>query len=191
MSGVRALTKAEIKEIKDSFTGRYALRNLTMFILMIKSGFRISEILSLKVKDVFRNGQMTNSIEVERKNMKGKKSGRVVPFHPEAKNSIQAWLLERGNPQPEQFLFKSQKGENSPIQRAQAYRILKACYIACGLLGKLGCHSTRKHFAEAIFPLLGKDLLKLKVALGHRSIDSTIRYIAVSQKEVDEAALRL
>ena len=74
MKGMRPITDEEIEKIKDNFSGQYKARDYALFVLGIKSGFRISEILSLTLKDVFDNGRIQDRIYVQRKNMKGKNS---------------------------------------------------------------------------------------------------------------------
>src|SRR5687767_8066268 len=52
MKGCRALTEAEVALVQRSFGGTYAARDKALFLLGVKSGFRISELLSLRVADV-------------------------------------------------------------------------------------------------------------------------------------------
>jgi integrase len=49
MKGCRPFSDEEVKLIAKSFGGRYATRNKALFILGVRSGFRISEMLSLTV----------------------------------------------------------------------------------------------------------------------------------------------
>jgi integrase len=58
MKGCRPLTDTEITEVLQSFAGRYALRDKALFVLGLLSGFRISELLSLRVQDVYRHGRL-------------------------------------------------------------------------------------------------------------------------------------
>jgi integrase len=52
MIGARPLTNGEIANVLNAFTGAYAARDRALFVLGLKSGFRISEMLSLRVSDV-------------------------------------------------------------------------------------------------------------------------------------------
>jgi integrase len=49
MKGCRPLTDEEITLLSRSFGGTYAARDRALFILGLKSGFRISALLSLRV----------------------------------------------------------------------------------------------------------------------------------------------
>jgi len=52
MKGCRPLTDREVEQIAAAFSGRYEARNRALFLLGVKTGFRISEMLSLEVRDV-------------------------------------------------------------------------------------------------------------------------------------------
>ena len=52
MKGCRPLTDEEVDRISDGFSGRYAKRDRALFLLGVKTGFRISEMLSLEIRDV-------------------------------------------------------------------------------------------------------------------------------------------
>jgi hypothetical protein len=49
MKGCRALTDDEVALVSKSFSGTYAARDKALFVLGVKSSFRISELLSLTV----------------------------------------------------------------------------------------------------------------------------------------------
>ena len=53
MKGCRALKSEEVMLISDSFYGKYERRNRALFLLGCKTELRISELLSLRVKDVY------------------------------------------------------------------------------------------------------------------------------------------
>jgi hypothetical protein len=54
MKGCRPLTEAEVALVRRSFGGRYGRRDRALFLLGVKSGFRISELLSLRVMSLER-----------------------------------------------------------------------------------------------------------------------------------------
>ena len=81
----------------------------------MRSGFKISELLSLRVKDVCQHGRMPDYMQVARKQMKRMSESRWVRLHPQAKEALAAWLptLERnlqGNFGPETPSFYSRLG---------------------------------------------------------------------------------
>ncbi len=53
MRGCPALTPKQLKRALANLKGKYALRNQAMVILGVRSGLRISELLSLKVSQLW------------------------------------------------------------------------------------------------------------------------------------------
>jgi integrase len=187
MKGCRPLNDQEVTLASRSFSGKDAIRNKALFLLGVRTGFRISELLSLQVADVWQYGQVTERVTVQRANMKKKVEGRTVPLHPEAKVALRAWLaaakLTSGP------LFPSQKNPAAAITRIQAWRILQEAYAANGLTGQLGTHAMRKTFANRVYEKLGHDLVKTQRALGHKNINSTVSYLSFREEDIEDAIL--
>ena len=55
MKGTRPLNNDEIRRVSGCFTGTYEVRNRSLFMLGVSTGGRISELLSLRVGDVYQN----------------------------------------------------------------------------------------------------------------------------------------
>jgi len=182
MAGTRPLTSEEISQVLKHLD---TIRDKTMFILGIKTGFRIQELLSIKVDDVMKHGTIVDVVRVKRRFTKGKVISRDVALSQSAKDAIKN-LIDSENLKPSNYLFKSRKGDNKPIERGQAWTILDNAYRKARLQGSLGCHSMRKTFAKNVYQALSFDLVKTKIALGHRSINSTISYLPVSEEEVQQ-----
>lgn len=193
MKGSRPLTNQEIEGVLSAFTGRYANRDRALFTLGIKTGFRIGELISLRLGDVLHGTSIADRVSVRRCNMKGKIEGRTVVLNPEAKEALATWaneLRQRGYSN-ETFLFKSRKGSNQHISRHQAWKVLDRIFDQLELSGTLGTHSMRKTFCDRVFEKLGRDLLKTQKALGHRNINSTVSYLSFKTEEIDQAILSL
>ncbi len=194
MRGCRPLTDAEIERVLTAFAGPTAARDRALFLLGLKAGFRVSELLSLRLGDVLQAGRIAARVSVARRHVKGRAAGRTVLLHPAARAALAAWVFElrpRGGVAPDAWLFRSQKGTNRPISRGHAWRILRRAFAAAGVAGNLGTHVMRKTFADRIYDRLGRDLVKTQRALGHRCIESTAAYISFRQEEIDEAILSL
>lgn len=194
MKGCRPLTDAEVSSVLVVLeTSQNALRDRALFLLGVRSGFRISELLSLRIRDVLQNGNFVERIAVARGHMKGKKEGRTVILHPQAKEALELWtreLMAAGHTAPDTFIFRSREGGNRAIARGSAWHILKTACARAGLSGKLGTHCMRKTFAKNVHAKLGKDLMKTQKALGHRSITSTVSYLSFAEDEIDDAILK-
>lgn len=192
MKGCRPLTDEEIRDVAAAFSGPNGLRDRALFLLGVRSGFRISEVLSLRLGDVLQHGRIVERVAVRRCSMKRKIEGRSVVLHPEAKAALDAWLKalqQEGLEAAETFVFRSRRGRNAPIGRIQAWRLLNAHFHRLGLSGKLGTHSMRKSFANRLYDRLGHDLVRTQRALGHRNINSTVSYLSFREEDIDAAVL--
>jgi integrase len=90
--------------------------------------------------------------------------------------------------EPEVPLFLSRKSLR-PISRQQAWRVLRAAYLAAGIYGPdfaLGTHSMRKTYADRMYSHYG-DIFKVQKALGHASPASTVSYLSFLEEEQREA----
>jgi integrase len=194
MKGCRPLSEEEISQVTQAFDGPFALRNQALLVLDVRTGYRISELLSLRVGDVFQRGQVVDWITVPKRHMKGQTAGRTLPLHAEAKGALQRWLEAYGRQQPllpTLVLFPSRKGVNRPLQRGQAHHILQEAYRTNGLTGMIGCHGMRKTFGQKVYEKTGRDLRATQHAMGHKSPASTAAYLAVDEQAIDAIILAL
>ena len=81
------------------------------------------------------------------------------------------------------FIFKSKRGDN-PIERTQAYRILKNACREAGVNLNFGTHTLRKTFGYHFYKQY-KDLKYLQKLFNHSSINTTMEYIDL-EKNSDE-----
>jgi len=186
MIGCRPLEDDEIEKMLPVFK---CLRDRVLFILGIKTGFRISELLSLKRRDVYYEGQVCKRVIVSRMNMKGGVSSRSVILSPVLAPLIESYCRSI---EDKTYLFPSRQGGDKPISYKRAWRIFKDAIRDSKINHQhTGTHSMRKTFAKKIHNLLGKDLLKTKEALGHKRIDSTVSYLSFDNDEIDQAILKI
>jgi integrase len=84
MAGCRALTDEEVQLVKRSFGGEFAKRDEALFMLGVEAGFRISELISLRVKDVLQYGAIRERVEVAKRHMKqaAESLGPAAPRRP-------------------------------------------------------------------------------------------------------------
>jgi integrase/recombinase XerD len=200
MAGPRKnLSEEEIFNTLQNFHGEYALRDKCLFIFMLRTGFRISEALSLQVKDVYQQGYIVDQVNIPKSKMKKKQKGRTVWLHQEAKVYLGAWLQLLGTEDSKRFIFISKKRGRregfvrkiaKPISRIQGWQILKAAFAKAGVRGATGTHSCRKTFAAKVFAFTGKDLQATKNLLGHESITSTEKYLQSTDETVKNAFLK-
>lgn len=159
------------------------IRDYVLFVIGINSGLRISDLLTLRVSDVFDGKKIKDRITIREQ-----KTGKLKNFP--VSDTIAKALKEYNVSSMivDAPLFPSQKGGN-PISRVQAYRILNTA--AEGLkLQKIGTHTLRKTFGYHAY-LAGVDVSRIMQLLNHSSQKETLRYIGISQDELDEIYLNL
>lgn len=163
--------KRDIDRMKKALNGRDRL----LFIFGINSGLRISDILRLKVGDI-RNKDILY--------LREKKTGKHKTFRFNA--SILAEVKRHSLGDDSDYVFKSRKGTNNPISRQQAYNILQGAAERCGITEPLGCHTLRKTFGYHAYKA-GVDLAIIQSIFNHASQSVTLRYIGITQDNVDDA----
>ncbi len=142
------------------------------------SGYRISDILKLRVKE-FRNKDYFYFRE-----QKTKKQTKIL-INPILKKAANQYIYENDLSEND-FMFKSRKGCNKPISRQRAYRILSDAAIAVGLEGNFGTHSLRKTMGYHYYQQT-KDVATLKMIFNHSSIDVTLIYIGITQDIINDS----
>jgi integrase len=191
MKGCRPLSEVELDRLLKAMSGKYVARLQALFILGVVTGYRISELLSLTINDVWQYGQVSSHISVRRGKMKGKKEGRTVPLNTKVRPYLREWVrqsLAEGR-QGTDPLFWSQKNPADAITPRQASREIVAAAKKARLSGTISTHSMRKTFVDRIYPLLNGDIFKIQQAMGHKSPMSTVAYLSFKQSEVDAAIL--
>ena len=66
MKGTRPLNNDEIRRVSAAFTGMYEVRNRGLFMIGVSTGGRISELLSLRIGDVYQNGTAVTDLLYDR-----------------------------------------------------------------------------------------------------------------------------
>ncbi len=192
MKGTRPLNNAEIRKVSDAFEGIFAIRNRSLFMLGVSVGGRISELLALKVNDVWQNGKPVTDLLFDLNIVKGREMSRAVPVNIDGREAIEdliTWQTELyGNTDPTRSLFTSRNGQGSQrMTRKAAYDVLKDAFEGAGLNGKLGTHSLRKSYAQRLYEQTN-DIYAVQEMLGHKSVITTQRYLGVNYASVREAS---
>ena len=124
--------REKINEVKQVLL-RGGMRNYLLFCIGINTGLRVSDILTLRVKDVRDQDFYTLN---EQKTGKRKR----INLHA-VRQDIAAYTQGMAE---DAFLFASRTGD-APITRIQAYRILNDAAAVCGL-DEIGTHTMRKTY---------------------------------------------
>lgn len=192
MKGTRPLTDAEIQSVSQAFVGKYEIRNRSLFHLGVSTGGRISELLALKIGDVYQKGHAVSDLLFDKSIVKGGEVSRAVYVNSDGRDAIET-LIDWHNAAyfsvaAERFLFPSRKGHGANAMRRQtAHDILKAAFEAAGLNGKLATHSMRKSYAQRLFHRTG-DIFTVSAVLGHKNIATTQAYLGVDYTKLQHAS---
>ena len=147
-------------------------RNRAMLETMYSCGLRVSELIDLKISDLFFDEGFIKIVG------KGNKE-RFVPIHSSAQNYIMLYIneirtqltIKKGF---EDTLFLNRRGKS--LSRQMIFMILKALAIKINLNKKISPHTFRHSFATHLLKN-GADLRAIQQMLGHESITTTEVYV--------------
>lgn len=184
----RPLTNEEVKALLTACDAQLASkRNRALITMLLHCGLRISEALSLNVKDVVdTSGEMKSRLTVTAANSKGKKAQTVV-MHPDVIQALKPIVEGVDRKEP---LFRNRE-KNTRLTRGSVWGLLKGLAKAAKLpdADLISAHSFRKSYAKELYEQSGKDLVFCQAAMRHQNIDSTRRYLNVRRDEIDGGIL--
>ena len=153
---------------------RHPLRNQLIVLLSAKAGLRAGEIANLTWDMVVdASGQIGNVIEL-RDQVAKKGSGRLIPLHPELADALSAWRQASAG---SSHVVRSERG--GPMTALSIVVWFNRAYRALCLAG-CSSHSGRRTFitrAARLVHKAGGSLRDVQLLAGHRSIQTTQRYI--------------
>ncbi len=174
------LSVDEIFQLLDDDAGEkspLALRDLAILELIYSSGLRVSEVVSLDVR------QVDASVQLIRVKGKGGKE-RIVPVGGKAVAAIQAYLERRDElarrrkgGEATQALFLNRFGTRLTARSVE--RMIKAYALKRGIARRVNPHALRHSFATHLLGA-GADLRSIQEMLGHASLSTTQKYTHIS-----------
>ena len=156
------------------------VRELAMFNLAIDSKLRGCDLVELHVRDISQGSQV-----LQRAIVMQRKTHRPVQFEitDETKTAVTAWITH-AQLKPEQFLFPSRIHDSPHISTRQYAKIVDRWVTSIGLdHNAYGTHTMRRTKVTLIYRRT-KNLRAVQLLLGHRKLESTVRYLGI---EVDDA----
>jgi type 1 fimbriae regulatory protein FimB len=163
------------------------VREWAMILLAYKHGLRASEVCSLQLDDVdLKNGHIiVDRLKGSLRTVQALTEHRGEPLLNELK-ALREWLRERPN-DGSGFLFVSQKGGR--LDRSQFFRLFQSITAAAGLPPEKRHPHALKHSIASHLVSANVNLALVKQQLGHKSIGSTMRYVAASDSEASKATV--
>jgi len=181
------LTIKEIDKIISSIklSSKTGLRNIAIIELLYSCGLRVSELVHLKISDLFFKESL---IKVTGKGNKE----RFVPISKQSQLYINNYIQDIRSYQKikkgfEDTLFLNERG--TILSRVMIFIILKKLKEVSNIKKKIGPHTLRHSFATHLIEN-GADLITIQKMMGHESITTTERYLHVNKKHLIDSVLK-
>ncbi len=175
----------KIQEIKSLLLSEQKYRDWLMFTLGLNFALRISDLLKLRVCDVYDVDMFPKNRIILREKKTGKEN--ILTITNGSRESLVQYHKVTRVKYSDDYLFKSRQGGNKSIDRVQAYRIINSLVHRVGLKDiNVGTHSMRKTWGYFAYKKFNLSLDDIMLKLNHQSIQSTKRYIGLTQEEKQE-----
>ncbi|AYE35680.1 tyrosine-type recombinase/integrase [Clostridium septicum] len=172
-------------------------RNIMLFILARATGYRMQDLVCLTIKDIklaLKAGEFNIQEQKQYKQWVSNLKNYPNRKKPEKRKAEIGPKLERylmnyvKNKKDSDFAFESKKGNRNEFITQKSYSlILSEVGKKIGLKNISG-HSPRKTYATKIYEESNFNVEKVRVALGHKSIEETKRYLGLKEAMKSDAA---
>ena len=162
---------SQVKKLLQDRGNKYYI----MFVIGLNTGLRIGDILSLRTADIRGKSHVT---------LTEKKTGKNKRFliNEQLKKEIDSYIDSAGLTDDD-YIIVSRKGENKPITRIQAYRVLSDAAGELDL-AEIGTHTMRKTFGYWHYKTY-KDVAILQDIFNHSAPSITLKYIGINDDMKD------
>ena len=179
----RKFSPAELRQLfaavkSHASTPLVELRDRAILLVLLSTGLRREEIGMLRSADVSIDGR----VGVVRISGKGAKE-REVPIEGPVVKSLVAWLDARrqdGRANCAEVFAEYHSGRHGAMSPGGVERVVKR-YAKLAGLNRWGVHVFRVTFATLLYDD-GVDIERIRILMGHESIETTRRYLAVANK---------
>lgn len=156
------------------------IRELALFNLAIDSKLRSCDLVKLKVRDIAHGTQVSKRAMVIQQKTKQPVQFEITKH---ARDALSDWI-KLGDLSSDDYLFQSRLHNSEHIGTRQYARIVNSWVSQIGLNPhEYGTHSIRRTKVSLIYRRT-KNLRAIQLLLGHRNLESTVRYLGI---EVDDA----
>lgn len=176
------LTEDEIKNLINSFDLNHGFgqRNKTIIEILYGTGIRVSELVNLKLSNIFFKENIIKVIG------KGNKE-RFVPLGEIASDEMKIYINDRNqlkiDSKSSDVLFLNRYGRR--LTRSMIFKIISDASKRIGLDKKISPHTLRHSFATHLIKN-GADLRTIQLILGHESITTTEIYTHLDTLHLEE-----
>ena len=159
-------------------------RNKAIIETLFSCGLRVSELVNLKISNLFFDDQF---IKVEGKGSKQ----RLVPISEKAIRELNLYFLDRNLlpilPEYQDFVFVSHR-RKKPLTRVMVFLMIKDLVAKAGIKKTVSPHTFRHSFATHLVER-GANLRGVQAMLGHESISTTEIYLHLDRQHLREEIL--
>jgi len=159
-------------------------RNRAIVEMLYGSGLRVSELVDLKLSDMYREEQYMLI------HGKGSKQ-RLVPISQETEKWFSYWIEDRSHlpiqPKQEDYAFLNRRGHQ--LTRMMIFTIIRRLAEAAGITKTISPHTLRHSFATHLLQN-GADLRVIQQLLGHENITTTELYTHLDVQDLRDAILK-
>ncbi len=179
------LSTAEIDQIEASIdlSKWEGHRNRAIIEVLFSCGLRVSELVTLKLSDLFLDEGYVRIFG------KGSKE-RLVPISNRAIHELNLWFDDRNHmkikPGEEDYVFLNRRGAH--LTRVMIFIMLRQQAEIAGIKKVISPHTLRHSFATALLEG-GADLRVIQALLGHESIGTTEIYTHIDTTALREAII--
>ena len=166
--------------IRQQLKSASKVRDLALFNSAIDAKLRGCDLVRLRVSDVAPGGLLRSRAMVVQQ-----KTGTPVPFEitEPTRSALEAWLARRGR-RGDDWLWPSRSRAGQHIGTRQYARLVDRWVSMIDLEpSTYGTHSLRRTKVALVYKKTG-NLRACQLLLGHRKLESTVRYLGI---EVDDA----
>ena len=175
----RVLDEKELRQVlKVTEVGNHAKRNVAILIMSNYLGLRSKELASLKITDVYEDGQIKKVLRLVASYTKGGKHRDLSLENKAVIKALSDYIAERREEDALLFnleapLFRSQK--KTAFSPNSMVRVLVDIYKSAGF-SDASSHSGRRSLITKL-AYAGIDINSVRQIAGHSSIATTQRYI--------------
>ncbi len=192
MGTTQPIKEAEqINELKDFYImTKPNYRNYALICLGINSALRISDLLSLRWEHVYDFGRQCYKKHIMITEKKTKKK-TMIAINNGAAEGLEIYRKSLGDTlKGKSFIFPGRWGDEGPLSRSQAFRIIKKAANELHFEEGISCHSLRKTFGYHAWKR-GVHPAILTEIYNHSSYQVTRRYLGINQDDKDDIFLKV
>ena len=173
------------KIILQASLTKFGARNQTMIEVMYSCGLRVSEVIEMKISNIFFDESLIKVMG------KGKKE-RFVPLSGIAKKLLYNYIeFERKESKFDKesvdIVFLNNRG--GKLSRIMLYNIINDAALAAEINSKISPHTLRHSFATHLIEN-GADIISIQKMMGHENIVTTEKYLNVNKKHLVETVIK-